>query len=514
LTKYYYDKKDADKAVGFIETFITHTKGELAGKPLILEPWQKKIVQDIFGWKNKKTDLRKYRVVFISVPRKNGKSTLTAAIGLYLLFADSERGSEIYSAAADRQQAGIMHEISKQMILNNPELSKRAKIFRNSITNESKGNFYQAISSDANTKHGYNANGILFDELHAQKSRELWDTLLTSTGSRRQPMTIAITTSGYDKQTICYEIYQYAKDVRDQIIEDDSFYPVIYESDPDADIQDEETWKQSNPNYGVSLKKEYMERESQRATDTPTYLNTFRRLHLNQWTDSDVAWIGHKEWLLCKEKINYDELKGMKCWGGLDLASTRDISAFVLVFKKDEKFIILPKFFIPEDNAYKRYEKDKIDYPTWIRQGYIDGTNGDVCDYEYIKKTIMDLGEKYNIQSISYDRWNATQLVLSLQDEGFEMDGFGQGYRSMSAPTKEFEKLILGQQIIHDGNPVMTWMMNNVSIMEDPAGNIKCARNKSKEKIDGVIATIMGLGNFMTQEDIDSVYNQRGLLII
>jgi phage terminase large subunit-like protein len=514
LTKYYYDKEEAEKAVGFIETFITHTKGQLAGTPLILEPWQKKIVKDVFGWKNKKTKLRKYRMVFISVPRKNGKSTLTAAIGLYLLFADSERGSEIFSAAADRQQAGIMHEIAKQMILNNPELSKRAKIFRNSITNESKGNFYQAISSDSNTKHGFNANGILFDELHAQKTRDLWDTLLTSTGSRRQPLTIAITTSGYDRQTICYEIYQYAKDIRDGILEDESFYPVIYEAEDKDDIQDPEVWKKANPNYGISLRKDYMERESQRAIDTPSYLNTYKRLHLNIWTDSLTAWIGQKEWSECEGKIDYDKLKGKKCWAGLDLASTRDVSALVLLFKEDEKFIVVPYFFVPKDNAKKRSEKDKVDYVTWINQGHMIGTEGDVADYNFIKHKIMELATTYNIQSICYDRWNASQLIIDIQEEGINCDGFGQGYRSMSAPTKEFEKLILGKQILHDGNPVLNWMLSNVAIMEDPAGNIKCARNKSKDKIDGIISTIMSLGSFMTEEDTDSVYDQRGLLIL
>ena len=258
MTNYYFDKKAASKAIGFIETFCSHTKGELHGEPLLLEDWQKKIIGDLFGWKTEE-GLRKYRTAFIEVPRKNGKSTLCAAIGLYMLFADSERGSEIYSAAGDRAQAGIVFEIAKQMILNNDELTSRAKVFRNSITNESKGNFYQAISSDSKTKHGFNANCIIFDELHTQPNRDLWDTLLTSTGSRRQPLCIAITTAGYDRQSICYEVYDYAKKVKDGVIEDETFYSAIYEAEPDDDITDEEVWKKSNPNYGISLRKEYME---------------------------------------------------------------------------------------------------------------------------------------------------------------------------------------------------------------------------------------------------------------
>ena len=240
---YYFDKSAAKKAVGFIETFITHTKGEMSGKPFLLEDWQKKIVSDLFGWKNKKTDLRKYRTAYIQIGRKNGKSTLASALALYMLFADDERGSEIYSAAGDRQQAGIVHEIAKGMIVANPELSKRSKVYRNSIVNESKGNFYQAISSDSKTKHGFNANCIIFDELHTQPNRDLWDTLTTSVGSRRQPLTIAITTAGYDRNSICHEIYKYAQQVDNQSVKDETFYSCIYEAEMDDDITDEDVWK-------------------------------------------------------------------------------------------------------------------------------------------------------------------------------------------------------------------------------------------------------------------------------
>ena len=513
MTKFYFDKEAASKAIGFIETFCTHTKGELAGKPLLLEDWQKKIIGDLFGWKQE-NGLRKFRTAYIQIGRKNGKSTLCAAIGLYMLFADKERGSEIFSAAGDRSQAGIVFEIAKQMIINNLELTKRSKTFRNSITNESKGNFYQAISSDSKTKHGLNANCIIFDELHTQPNRDLWDTLLTSTGSRRQPLCISISTAGYDRNSICWEIYNYAKQVQEGILEDDSFYSCIYEAEIDDDITDEKNWIKANPNYGISLRKEYMKRESQRAMDVPSYQNTFKRLMLNIWTDSQTAWITHKEWDKCKGEIDLEKLKGKDCWAGLDLASTRDISALVLLFKEDDNFIILPYFFIPEDNAKKRSERDKVDYVTWEKQGYITFTSGDVADYNFIKKKIMELGLEYNIQSLGYDRWNASQLVIDLQNEGANMSPFGQGFLSMSAPTKELEKLILGEKIIHDGNPVLGWMLSNIALQEDPAGNIKPNKAKSTEKIDGLVALIMSLGEHMTTEDINSVYDNRGLLIL
>ena len=510
--KYYFDKEAAERSTSFIEKFITHTKGELAGQPLILEKWQKEIVKKIFGWKNKKTNLRQYRTAFIMLGRKNGKTTLTAGIGLYMLFADEEKGSEIYAAAGDRNQAGLVHEIAKGMILNNPELTARAKILRNSIVNESKGNYFQAISSDSKTKHGFNANCVIFDELHTQVNRSLWDTLHTSTASRRQPLVIAITTAGYDKQSICYEVYSYAKKVLDGSIKDDSFLPIIYEAE-DEDVTLESTWKKANPNYGVSLKKEYMKRESKKAIDIPSYMNTFKRLHLNLWTENEIKWMGDKEWMECEAELG--DLSNMECWGGLDLATTRDITAFVLIFRVDNIFKIKPYFFVPRDNAKARSDRDGVDYMSWISQGYIIATEGNVTDYSFIRKKINELSKEYRIQSIAYDRWNASQLVIDLIGDGATLSPIGMGFASQSAPTKELELLILSQKIQHDGNPVLRWMMGNVQLEIDAADNQKISKKKSKEKIDGVAATIMALAEYMTEEkEGDSVYDNRGLLIL
>ena len=511
--KYYYDKEAADRAVSFIEKFITHTKGELAGQPLILEKWQREIVEKIFGWKNKKTNLRQYRTALIIVGRKNGKTTLTAGIALYMLFADNERGSEIYAAAGDRSQAGLVHEIAKGMVLNNSELTNRAKILRNSIVNESKGNYFQAISSESKTKMGFNANFVIFDELHVQPNRDLWDTLLTSTGSRRQPLVIAITTAGYDKQSICYEVYSYAKKVLDGSIKDNSFLPIIYEANEEDDITLESTWKKANPNYGVSLRKEYMQRESKKAIDVPSYMNTFKRLHLSQWTENEIQWMGDKEWMECKGELG--DLSGMECWGGLDLATSRDITAFVLLFRVDNIFKIKPYFFVPRDNAKARSDRDGVDYMSWISQGYIIATEGNVTDYSFVRKKINELSKKYRIQSIAYDRWNASQITIDLMSDGANMSPLGQGFASLSAPTKMMETLILSKEIQHDGNPVLRWMMGNVQLEVDAADNHKPSKKKSKEKIDGVVACICALAEYMSEEkEGDSVYDNRGLLIL
>jgi len=513
VPKYYFDKEAADRATSFIEKFITHTKGELAGQSLILEKWQREIVEKIFGWKNKKTNLRQYRTVLIIVGRKNGKTTLTAGIALYMLFADNERGSEIYAAAGDRSQAGLVHDIAKGMVLNNSELTNRAKILRNSIVNENKGNYFQAISSESKTKMGFNANCVIFDELHVQPNRDLWDTLLTSTGSRRQPLVVAITTAGYDKQSICYEIYDYAKKIIDGSIKDESFLPVIYEADEEDDILIEETWKKANPNYGISLKKEYMERESKKAETLPSYMNTFKRLHLNLWTTNETKWMGDKDWMECKGELG--DLSNMECWGGLDLASTRDITAFVLLFRVNNIFKIKPYFFVPRDNAKARGDRDGVDYMSWITQGYMIATEGNVTDYSFVRKKINELSKKYRIQSIAYDRWNASQLVIDLVGDGANMSPLGQGFASLSAPTKMMEKLILSKEIQHNENPVLRWMIGNVQLEVDAADNHKPSKKKSKEKIDGVVATICALAEYMSEEkEGDSVYDNRGLLIL
>ena len=300
----------------------------------------------------------------------------------------------------------------------------------------------------------------------------------------------------------------------DGVIEDDSFYPVIYEADVDDDITSEEVWKKANPNYGVSLRKDYMQRESKRAVDLPSYRNTFLRLMLSVWTESQVQWIGHDEWMECYQDFDYSTLDGMECWGGLDLASTRDISAFVLLFNVDGKFIVQPHIFIPKENAKKRSDRDGVNYLEWIRDGHIYGTEGDVQDYNFIRAKINELSKKYRIQSIAYDRWGASQIVIDLQNDGAKMDPFGQGFVSMSMPTKALEIEIIAKNIIHNNNPAMNWMLSNVALQEDPAGNIKVAKNKSKEKVDGIVALIMALGEHYSEDDGTSVYDKRDLLIL
>lgn len=513
---YYFDEQSADRAVSFIEDFITHTKGELTNLPMKLEKWQKDdIIRPLFGWKYKETDLRKYRTCYVEIPRKNGKSTLAAAIALYILFADSERGAEIYSCAGDRNQASIIFNIAKSMVENSPELLHRSEIFRTSIINPSKGNTYKALSADAKLQHGHNAHAILFDELHTQPNRELWDTMKTSTGARTQPLLISLTTAGSSKTdgNICWEMHEYAMKVKDGVVEDDAFLPVIYRAEDEDDFLEESTWEKANPNYGVSVKKDYIRAEAKLATELPSYENAFRRLHLNQWTTNETKWLSDSQWMSCEDEIDTELLKGRECYGGLDLSSTRDLSALTLVFPMDDGTLhSIPFYWLPEITAQERGRKDKVPYVQWAREGFIKLTEGDVQDYDYIRHTINELALKYRIKSIAFDRWNSTQLVNNLQDDGATMSPFGQGYASMSAPTKEMEKLVLKKRIVHGNNPVLRWQVQNVQLRTDPAGNIKIDKAKSSEKVDGVVSLVMGIGEWMSSDTGASVYDSRGII--
>jgi phage terminase large subunit-like protein len=503
--KYYFDEKAANRAVDFIEMFCQHVKGDLAGKRFILEDWQKDdIIKPLFGWKSKTTNLRKFRQCFVFIPRKNGKTNLMVGIALYMLFSDGEKGAEIVSAAADKEQARLSFSIAKQMVLQEPELIKRSNTYRDSITYDKVGSYYKVISADADTKHGLNLSCCLLDEIHSHKNRDLYDVLLTSMGARKEPLMLGITTAGagHQKDHICKELYDYAKKLISGAIQDDSFLGVVYEADKDDDIFDEQVWRKANPGFGTIITEEYMKQQAVKAKNEPSYENTFRRLHLNQWVANETKWISDEKWMDCYDDISESNFVGKPCYVGLDLASTRDITCLSLLFPdNDNGYDIFLHSFIPSENAHKRSERDKVDYVKWQREGWVTFTEGDVCDYNYIKQKIRDLSELYDIRMIAYDRWNASQIVIDLTEEGCPMIPVGQGYRTMSPATKEFETLVLGGNIRHNGNPALRWMMSNVVLALDPAGNVKPNKAKSNDKIDGVVSTLMGLSEAMQNKN-------------
>lgn len=516
--KYYFDEQSAKRACDFIETFCKHTKGSLAGEKFILEDWQREIIEAIFGWKSKKTKLRKFRQCFIFIPRKNGKTTMMVGIALYMLFSDGEKGAEIVSAAADKEQARLSFSIAKQMVLQEPNLIKRAGTYRDSITYDKVGSYYKVISADADTKHGLNLSCCLLDEIHSHKNRDLYDVLLTSMGSRKEPLMLGITTAGagHQKDHISKELYDYSKKLIEGVIKDESFLAVVYEADKDDDIFSEKVWRKANPGYGSIITEEYMKQQSVKAKNEPSYENTFRRLHLNQWVANETKWISDEKWMMCDGEIDTKNLRGKSCYAGLDLASTRDITCLALLFPDDEDgYDIINYSFIPEENAKKRSERDKVNYDKWNREGHIIYTPGDVCDYNFIKQKIRDLSEEYDICMIGFDRWNASQIVIDLVEEGCPMIPVGQGFKTMSPATKEFETLVLSGKIRHAGNPVLRWMMSNVVLTFDPAGNVKPNKAKSNEKIDGIVACIMALSEAMENKNKGgSTYDDKEIFFI
>lgn len=515
-----YNKELADYAVSFIEC-LCHTKGTWAGKRFELIDWQEQIIRDIFGTV-KADGYRQFNTAYIEIPKKMGKSELAAAVALLLTCGDGEERAEVYGCAADRQQASIVFEVAADMVRMCPALNKRVKILASQkrIIYQPTNSFYQVLSAEAYSKHGFNIHGVVFDELHTQPNRKLFDVMTKGSGdARTQPLYFLITTAGTDTNSICYETHQKAKDIIEGRKIDPTFYPVIFGADDNDDWTDPKVWKKANPSLGITVAVDKVKAACESAKQNPGEENAFRQLRLNQWVKQAVRWMPMEKWDACSFKINEEDLEGRVCYGGLDLSSTTDITAFVLVFPpvdEEDKFIVLPYFWVPEDTLDLRVRRDHVPYDLWERQGYLQTTEGNVVHYGYIEKFIERLGEKYNIREIAFDRWGAVQMVQNLEGMGFTVVPFGQGFKDMSPPTKELMKLTLEQKIAHGGHPVLRWMMDNIYIRNDPAGNIKADKEKSTEKIDGAIATIMGLDRAIRCGSIatESVYDQRGILFI
>jgi phage terminase large subunit-like protein len=492
---FYYDDGAAQRAVDFFRELLVHVKGEKAGQPFVLDPWEERdIIRPLFGWKRQGDGTRRYRQAYIEVPKKNGKSSLGAGLALYLTTADGEEGAEVYSVAADTDQADIVFSVAKQMRARSPELRKRLKPFKRSLVYHAMASSYKVLSAEADTKHGFNIHGCIFDELHTQPNRKLYDVLTTGTASRRQPLFIFLTTAGYDRHSICWEVHDYALKVRDGMLDDPSFLPVIYAADPAEPWDDPATWAKANPGLGSSVKLDYLEEQAKKARQSLAYQNTFRRLHLNEWTAQAQRAIDMAHWDACAGPVALAALAGRPCFAGLDLASSIDIAALVLVFPDDPSgFLAVPVFWVPEDTVAARVKQDRVPYDVWIQDGLLRATPGNVIDYDVIRRDIGALGAQVEITEIAYDRWGATQLSTQLEGDGFTLVPFGQGFASMAAPTKELLTLIPSHRIQHGGHAVLRWMAGNFSTKQDAAGNLKPDKASSSDKIDGIVALIMGL---------------------
>ncbi len=508
-------KSGASKGELAVQFFraLRHTKGRWAGRPFELLPWQERIIRTLFGTL-RPDGKRQYRTAFIATPRKSGKSTLAAGIALYLLF-EGEPGGEVYSAAADRDQAAIVFEQAKQMVLNSPALARYAEVYKRSIVVPRLAATYKVLSADAPTKHGLNAHGVIFDELHAQPNRELWDTLITSTGAREQPLVVAITTAGYDQNSICYELHDYARKVLDGVIDDPSFFAYIAAADEEDDWTDPATWRKANPSLGFTVQEAFYQQEAERAKQMPAYQNTFRRLYLNQWVSSESRWLDISTWDASAGLVVTEDLAGRGCYAGIDLSSTQDLTAVVLAFPMDDGTVhVLPHFFIPEATARQKEKKDRVPLLTWARQGFVHLTPGNVVDHSFLYQKIKQLAQKYQVREWAYDRWNADALVQRLQEDGARVVPVGMGFSSLSAPMKYLETLVLSRKLVHGGHPVLRWNADNVQTEQDAAGNIKPSKAKSRQRIDGIVALVLALSRLMLRAEVRNPYEDRGIVVL
>lgn len=487
--------------------------------PFDLLPWQDRIIRDVFGTV-KKNGYRQYNTAYVEIPKKNGKSELAAGVALYMTCGDGEWGAEVYGCASDRQQASIVFDVAVDMVDQCPALKKRIKPIMSvkRLVYKPTNSFYQVLSAEAYTKHGLNVHAVIFDELHSQPNRELFDVMTKGSGdARTQPLFFLITTAGTDRHSVCFEQHQKAEDILQGRKIDPAFYPVIYGAADDADWSSEKIWYQANPSLGHTIDIEKVRNAYLSAKDNPAEENIFRQLRLNQWVKQSTRWMQMEKWDGCAFAVDERELLGRECYGGLDLSSSIDITAFVLVFppRNDmEKYVILPYFWIPEENMIQRVRRDHVPYDVWAKQGKLMTTEGNVIHYGFIENFIDELGKKFHIKEIAFDRWGAVQMVQNLEGLGFTVIPFGQGFKDMSPPSKELMKLTLEQRIAHGGHPVLRWMMDNIFVRTDPAGNIKPDKEKSTEKIDGAVATIMALDRAIRNGgSTGSVYDDRGILV-
>lgn len=523
-----FSPEKAKRAIDFIE-LLPHTKGEWAGKAFKLEPWQRDdIIAPLFGML-REDGSRQYRTAYIEIPRKNGKSELAAGVANYLLYADNEPGAEIYGAAYTRDQASIVFNVAMAMVKKTPALLGRSKPLEavKRIVVPGTDSFYRAIPADDAGSHGFNAHGIIFDELHTQRNRDLWDVLTTSTGARRQPLTFAITTAGFDRNSICWEQHTYAigllklrgvipedwyREIPRAVVDDPSFFAYVKAIPEDWDWQDEKNWHIANPALGVFRGLDEMREKAAKAAQLPAAQNSFRRLYLNQWTASESRWLDMGAWDRSAGHVDAEELRGRTCYGGLDLSATTDLTAFVLAFpprRSDPGFKFLAHFFMPSDGIEDREKTDRVPYRLWAEQGYITLTQGATVDYDAVVEYIEQQGALYSIEEIALDPWGAYDLKNKLVKADKTVFEVRQNFANMSAPSKELERLILDCKFEHGGNPVLRWNADNVVTIEDENNNIRPSKKRSLQRIDGITASILALDRAQRKGSGTSVYDER-----
>jgi phage terminase large subunit-like protein len=500
-----FDAEAAERAVDFFR-FLKHSKGEWAGQPFELSPWQAFVIGCIFGWK-RADGLRRFRVAYVEVPRKNGKSTLAAGIGLYLFIADEEPGAEVYTAATKRDQARITHSEATRMVKASPALSRRVRIYKDNLSIADMAAKYEPLGADADaTDDGLNVHGAIIDELHAHKTGDLVEVLETATGARRQPLIFEITTAGFDQESICREHHDYSTQILEGTIEDDSWFAYIAAMDEGDDWTDPETWRKANPNYGVTVKVDDLERKCLKARHMPIAQNGYLRRHLNVWTEQEDRFIDLALWDENAGTVDEAELAGLECYGGLDLSAVQDLTAWVMLFPYEddpEEVDILCRFWCPEARLTDPHNRYRAQYQAWARQEFLQTTPGASVDYGFIKAQVLADAVKFHLIDMAIDRlFQGYQVGTDLQEEGIKVVGMGQGFLSMAAPMREFTRRLVAKKLHHGGNPILRWMAGNLSVKQDAADNLKPDKSTSQGKIDGIVALVMALDRAMRQPEL------------
>lgn len=515
-----FDLKLARKAVRFFFRQLSHVDGRWSGKPFKLTPWQIGATANLFGWVHAKTGRRRFRECFLTVARKNGKTTWAAGVAALMLFEDGEQGAGCYTGANDALQASISWEAVRAMVWNNPDLSSRCRIYTGApkaiqLGPESGFATFRTVTGKADAQHGLKVHFGLIDELHVQGNRDLVDVLQTGTASRDQPLILYTTTADYARQSICNELHDYAESVRDGLIEDPSFLPIVFSAPIDADWESIDTWRMGNPNLDVTVDRAYLARELEKAKRKPSYENTFRRLHLNQRTEQAVRWLPMADWDQCAG-LQLEQLRGLACYGGLDLSQTRDITSFGLWFP--EISAVLVHHWIPEGTLREREKRDRFQWAEWVAAGLVRTTPGNTIDYELVRADVVELSERYGFRDIAIDPWNANETSKRLEaDDGFNVTKVRQGFQSLSAPSKELERLVVDHKLRHTGCPVLRWMAGNCAVELDKNGNIRPLKDPQRpaEKIDGIVTIIMAIGCTLHAEgDRESVYETKDLVVL
>ena len=517
--KYYFDYDTAKKYIGFI-SLLKHTDGDIAGKNFQLIPYQVKFIANVLGVKNRETKKRRYNTALLFIPKKNGKSQLVSAILVAMFFLMPQRGKEIYCGASETNQASIVYNATQSMISGAGSFlaskvqfysSTKTMVERLSGSQKQEGvnpSIIKVLSSSADSKDGYKPLAVVMDELHAHLNGELYRIMQDGMVSQDEPLMLIPTTAGYNLMGIGYEKYQYAKKVEQGIINDESFYSMIFEGNPD-NWEDEEEWKNCNPAIGYGVKLDGLRTAFTRATASGDDKISFLTKHLNCWVGSAIEFITDSVWVENNGEITEDLTK-LPCYGGLDLSSTTDLSAFVKIFIGKERIYVLTRFYLPKDNLRRRARNDEVPYHSWAESKILTTTDGNVIDYDFIQKDIEEDCQKYKIKAIGFDRWNSNSLVTRLLDKRVNMIGFGQGYASMSPACKQLEKFALERKFVTDC-PILRWCINNVVIMKDPAENIKFDKSKVKYRIDGAVALAMAIGMYIPDLTKEYAYSKRGI---